>query len=180
MKGFSPRNLKYMKRFAKEWPDKKIVQRTVAQTPWRSNITLLEKLGNSEMRLWYAEKVLELGLGKDMLVHQIDTKLHLRIGSSVNNFKKAIPPTDSDLTAQVFKDPYIFDFLGTADPRLEAELEQKLIDHIQKFLLELGQEWKFRRDNLVFVKGQARYYSFGGYNFSTWSLQAGVGVPLPW
>ena len=143
MGGFSPRNLKYMRKFAQAWPDREIVQRTVAQIPWRSNLTLLDKLDDPELRLWYAHKTLELGLGKDMLVFQIETKLHLREGSAVNNFKVALPPFDSDLTAQAFKDPYIFDFLGTADPRREAELEQKLIDHIQKFLLELGQGFAF-------------------------------------
>ena len=143
MSGFSPRNLKYMRKFAQAWPDREIVQRTVAQIPWRSNLTLLDKLDDPELRLWYAHKTLELGLGKDMLVFQIETKLHIREGSAVNNFKIALPPADSDLTTQVFKDPYIFDFLGTADPRREAELEQKLIDHIQKFLLELGQGFAF-------------------------------------
>ena len=78
-----------------------------------------------------------------MLVFQIETQLHQRQGAAVNNFAVALPPVDSDFTAQVFKDPYIFDFWGTADPRLEAELEQKLIDHIQKFLLELGQGFAF-------------------------------------
>jgi predicted nuclease of restriction endonuclease-like (RecB) superfamily len=143
MTGFSPRNLKYMRKFAQAWPDREIVQRTVAQIPWRSNLTLLDKLDDPELRLWYAHKTLELGLGKDMLVFQIETKLHIREGSAVNNFKIALPPADSDLTTQVFKDPYIFDFLGTADPRREAELEQKLTSHIQKFLVELGQGFAF-------------------------------------
>jgi predicted nuclease of restriction endonuclease-like (RecB) superfamily len=143
MNGFSPRNLKYMRKFAQAWTDKEIVQRTVAQIPWRSNLTLLDKLDDPKLRLWYAQKTLELGLGKDMLKVQIETQLHLREGAALNNFNIALPPSDSDLTAQVFKDPYIFDFLGTADPRREAELEQKLMDHIQKFLLELGQGFAF-------------------------------------
>jgi len=53
------------------------------------------------------------------------------------------PPADSDMVNQVFKDPYVFDFLGTAEPRREAKLEQKLIDHLEKFLLELGQGFAF-------------------------------------
>jgi len=68
MTGFSPRNLKYMRTFAQAWPDRAIVQRTVAQLPWRSNLTLLDKLSDPETRLWYAQKALELGMGKDMLV----------------------------------------------------------------------------------------------------------------
>ena len=143
MTGFSPRNLKYMRKFAAAWPDRTIVQRTVAQLPWRSNLTLLDKLNDPEIRLWYAQKALELGMGKDMLAIQIETRLHERQGKTINNFSVALPPADSDMTTQVFKDPYIFDFLGTADPRREAELEQKLIDHIQQFLLELGQGFAF-------------------------------------
>lgn len=143
MTGFSPRNLKYMRTFAEAWPDRAIVQRTVAQLPWRSNLTLLDKLSDPEIRLWYAQKALELGMGKDMLAIQIETCLHERQGKAINNFHVALPPVDSDMTAQIFKDPYVFDFLGTADPRREAELEQKLIDHIQQFLLELGQGFAF-------------------------------------
>lgn len=158
MSGFSPRNLKYMRKFAEAWPDREIVQRTVAQIPWRSNLTLLDKLDDPKLRLWYAQKTLELGLGKDMLVFQIETQLHLRKGSTVNNFKVALPPADSDLTAQVFKDPYVFDFLGTADPRREAELEQKLIDHIQKFLLELGQGFAFVGRQVQLEVGGSDFY----------------------
>ena len=143
MQGFSPRNLKYIRKFAEAWPDLELVQRCVALIPWRSNITLLDKLSDKDTRLWYARKTIELGLGKDMLVHQIENQLHKRQGAAITNFEVAFPPSDSDLTTQIFKDPYIFDFLGTADPRKEAELEQKLIDHIQKFLLELGQGFAF-------------------------------------
>ncbi|MFZ4623411.1 MAG: PDDEXK nuclease domain-containing protein [Rhodoferax sp.] len=139
MTGFSPRNLKYMRQFCEAWPERAIVQRTVAQLPWRSNITLLDKLRTTELRLWYAEKAIEYGMGKDMLVIQIESRLHERQGKAQNNFSVALPPSQSDMTAQIFKDPYLFDFLGTADPRREAELEQKLVDHIQQYLLELGQ-----------------------------------------
>lgn len=143
MRGFSPRNLKYMQKFAREWHDKEIVQRTVAQIPWRSNITLLDKLKDTETRLWYAQQTIEHGLSKDVLEHWISTKAYKRTGKSVNNFPISLPPVKSDLATQIFKDPYIFDFLGTANLRSEKELEQKLIDHIQKFLLELGQGFAF-------------------------------------
>lgn len=143
MSGFSPRNIKYMRSFAAAWPSRELVQRTVAQLPWRSNLTLLEKLQDPELRLWYAQKAIENGMGKDMLAIQIETRLHERQGKAITNFPAALPPAESDMTAQVFKDPYVFDFLGTADPRREAELDQKLIDHIQQFLLELGQGFAF-------------------------------------
>lgn len=85
MSGFSPRNLKYKRKFAEAWPDIEIVQRTVAQIPWRSNITLLDKINEPELRLWYTQKTIENGYGKDMLVFQIETKLHKREGNVVSN-----------------------------------------------------------------------------------------------
>ena len=143
MKGFSPRNLKYMRKFAETWTDIKIVQRCVAQIPWRSNITLMQKIKEPELRLWYAEKTIELGLGKDMLVFQIETELHKREGNAVTNFNQALPPLSSDMAKQVIKDPYIFDFVGNDKHLRERELENQLVNHIQKFLIELGQGFAF-------------------------------------
>jgi predicted nuclease of restriction endonuclease-like (RecB) superfamily len=143
MEGFSPRNLKYMRTFAASWPDREFMQRTVAQIPWRSNLTLLEKLKDSELRSWYAQQALINGWSKNVLAIQIDTQLHMRVGQSANNFELTLPPVESDMANQIFKDPYLFDFLGTAEVRREAELEAKLIEHLEKFLLELGQGFAF-------------------------------------
>lgn len=143
MNGFSPRNLKYMRKFAEQWPDREIVQRTAAQIPWRSNQLLLDKLDHQETRCWYAQKTAENGWSRDILALQIESRLHERQGKAPNNFALTMPPKDSDMAAQVFKDPYLFDFLGTADTRKEREVEQALIDHVQKFLLELGAGFAF-------------------------------------
>lgn len=158
MSGFSPRNLKYMRKFAESWTDFEIVQRTVAQISWRSNITLLDKLKDPDLRLWYAQKAIENGMGKDMLVFQIESQLHLREGSSVSNFKEALPSTDSDMAQQAFKDPYIFDFVGNANHIRERELENTLINHIQKFLLELGQGFAFVGRQVHLELGNHDYY----------------------
>ena len=143
MTGFSPRNLKYMRKFAECWGDLEIVQRTVAQIPWRSNIALIDKLDDVPTRLWYARQTVVNGWSRNVLVFQIESQLHKRIGQTANNFEVALPPADSDMASQIFKDPYIFDFLGTADVRRERELENKLIEHLEKFLLELGQGFAF-------------------------------------
>ncbi len=143
MNGFSPRNLKYMRKFASEWPVREIVQRTVAQIPWRSNLALLDKLADAKTRLWYIDKTIQNGWSKDILTLQIETRLHERQGRATNNFARTLPPSDSDMAAQVFKDPYLFDFLGTADIRKEREIEQALVDHVQQFLLELGAGFAF-------------------------------------
>ncbi|WP_270810025.1 PDDEXK nuclease domain-containing protein [Hungatella effluvii] len=143
MSGFSPRNIKYMRKFAESWPDFEIVQRVVAQIPWRTNISLMDKLKDEESRIWYAYKVIENGWSKTILDLQIESRLMERTGRSVNNFPAALPPADSDMVNQVFKDPYLFDFLGTDMPRREIEIERQLTEHIQSFLLELGQGFAF-------------------------------------
>ena len=158
MKGFSPRNLKYMRAFAEAWPDKSIVQRVVAQIPWRSNLALLDKVDNTKERLWYAYKIIEHGWSQSVLIHQIEMRLYSRQGKMSNNFKIALPPLDSDMANQIFKDPYVFDFLGTAELRREAELEQGLIDHVQKFLLELGAGFAFVGRQVHMELGDSDFY----------------------
>jgi predicted nuclease of restriction endonuclease-like (RecB) superfamily len=158
MKGFSPRNLKYMRAFTAAWPDRTIVQQTVAQLSWRQNIALLEKLKTVEERLWYASKANENGWSHNILAIQIDTQAHLRFGKAQNNFLTTLPSPDSDLAVQIFKDPYLFDFLGTATPRLEAELERGLMAHVQKFLLELGQGFSFVGQQVHLELGNKDFY----------------------
>ena len=143
MKGFSPRNLKCMRAFAAAWPEREIVQASLAQLTWYHHIALLEKLDNPASRLWYAARTLEHGWSRNILALQIDAQAHRRHGKAQTNFLATLPPPDSDMAVQVFKDPYLFDFLGTDAPRREAELEQGLVEHIQKFLLEPGQGFAF-------------------------------------
>jgi predicted nuclease of restriction endonuclease-like (RecB) superfamily len=114
------------------------VQRVVAQLAWRQNIVLLERLDDAPTRLWYAEQARRHGWSRDVLAMQIGSQAHARQGKTISNFTETLPPADSDMADQVFKDPYLFDFLGTADPCREREVEQALVDHIQRFLLELG------------------------------------------
>ena len=143
MSGFSPRNIKYMRKFAECWPDFQIVQQVVAQIPWRTNRILLDKLDTEKSRIWYAYKTIENGWSSNMLELQIHSGLMERSGRSTNNFPVALPPADSDMVNQVFKDPYLFDFLGTDMPRREVEIERQLTEHIQSFLLGLGQGFAF-------------------------------------
>ncbi len=143
MSGFSPRNIKYMRKFAECWPDYEIVQQVVAQIPWRTNLKLLDKLNDPQSRIWYARQTVQNGWSSAVLDVQIQSGLMERSGKSVNNFPAALPPADSEMANQVFKDPYLFDFLGTDMPRREVEIERKLTEHIQSFLLELGQGFAF-------------------------------------
>lgn len=109
--------------FAAAWPDSRIVQEVLAQIPWYHQIALLEKLNQSAERLWYARQAIENGWSHSVLELQIEKNTYRRQGKALNNFKNTLPPADSDMAAQIFKDPYLFDFTETADPRREREIE---------------------------------------------------------
>jgi predicted nuclease of restriction endonuclease-like (RecB) superfamily len=142
-KGYSPRNLKYMRAFAAAWPDPAIVQRSAAQLPWRHHMVLLDKLTTPDLRLWYGAQAIEQGWSRDILAHQITMRFHERAGKAITNFAATMPPADSDLAQQATRDPYLFDFVGNVDIRRERDLEQSLVDHVGKFLLELGYGFAF-------------------------------------
>jgi len=111
MSGFSPRNLKYMRKFAETWTDPAIVQQPVAQLQWRSILTLITKIRDNTTREWYAQKALENGWSSIVLDHMIDLRFIEREGKAVTNFAHTLPPQNSDMAVQVFKDPYLFDFM---------------------------------------------------------------------
>lgn len=158
MRGFSPRNLRYMRAFADAWPDPEVVQQVVAQIPWGQNLVLMERLRDPAVRVWYAQRVLEQGWSRSVLGMQIDGQAWERSGKAVTNFSHTLPPPASDLAAQVFKDPYLFDFLGTADPRREAEVERALVQHVQQFLLELGIGFAFVGRQVRIEVGDKDFY----------------------
>ncbi len=143
MGGLSSRNLQYMRTFAGAWTEREITQAPLAQLTWYHQVTLLDKLGVEAERRWYAALTVEHGWSRNILAFQIAGRLHARQGKALTNFKRTLPPADSDFAAQVFKDPYLFDFLGTADPRQEHEVEASLVAHVERFLLELGSGFAF-------------------------------------
>ncbi len=143
IKGFSTRNIRYMKSFAEAYLDEAILQRSVAKLPWRHNIALLEKLKLSEERIWYAEQALENGWSRDVLVLQIENQLHRRLGEAVTNFEQVLPKPQSDLAQSLLKDPYHLDFLSLSKDAQERDLENALVTHIRDFLIELGVGFAF-------------------------------------
>lgn len=141
--GFSPRNLKYMRKLAEAWPDEVIVQQVVAQLPWSHNVILLDKVPDPAERLWYARKATEIGWSRNVLAHQIESGLVRRQGRALTNFTRTLPPAQSELAAEVLKSPYSFEFLALEGELREAGLEGALLRHIQHFLLELGVGFAF-------------------------------------
>jgi predicted nuclease of restriction endonuclease-like (RecB) superfamily len=143
MKGFSPRNLKYMRAFAEAWPEAEIVQQAAALLPWGHNLVLLDRLNTPQERRWYAAKAIEHNWSRNVLNIQIETRLLERSGAAVTNFAASLPKPQSDLAHESLKDPYRFDFLGVTDEAQEREIEHALVKHVTEFLLELGAGFAF-------------------------------------
>ena len=111
---------------------RQIVQQVAAKIPWFHSVVLLDKIKDAGTRLWYARKAHEEGWSRNVLTMQIEVRLHERTGRAITNFPATLPPGDSDMATEVFKDPYLFDFLGTAASRTEREIEQALVDHMRR------------------------------------------------
>jgi predicted nuclease of restriction endonuclease-like (RecB) superfamily len=119
MTGLSARNLLFMRSFAQRWPDSIIVKQVVSQLPWGHIVILFQRVKDDVACGWYIEQTIQHGWSRNILAIQIQGRAFERHGQAVNNFPTTLPPTDSDLAEQVFKDPYIFDFLGNADLKRE-------------------------------------------------------------
>ena len=158
MKGLSPRNLKYMRAFAEAWPDEQIVQQAVAQIPWGHNVRLLDRVADPAEREWYVRQTVEYGWSRNVLVHQIESKLFERQGRALTNFDRSLPAPQSELAQQVLKDPYVFDFFPLGHEARERDLERGLLDHIRHFLLELGVGFAFVGSQYRLEVGGQDYY----------------------
>ena len=143
MTGFSPRNLKYMRAFAEAYPDEALVHQAGAQIPWKHNCAILDKLKDPEQRVWYIQKTVEHGWSRNVLMHQIDTDLYSRQGGALTNFQAVLPAPQSDLAQSLLKSEYNLEFLELREKALERDLERALLEHMQKFLLELGVGFAF-------------------------------------
>ncbi|MFN0016235.1 MAG: YhcG family protein [Saprospiraceae bacterium] len=141
--GFSTTNLKYMRQFARAYPQFPIGQAPLDQISWYHNITLLQKCPDEQKRFWYAAAALENGWSRNVLALHIETQLYERQGGAPTNFSNTLPKPDSDLVQQVLKDPYILDFLMLGEAAKEKNLEAQIVRHITRFLLELGAGFAF-------------------------------------
>lgn len=143
MKGFSRSNLMSMRAFAEAWPDQQIVQQLVGQLPWGHNLLLLGKIKDPDLRLRYAQQTQEHGWSRNILAMHIEARSVEREGKAVTNFELRLPKPQSDLAKNVLKDPYIFDFLTIGADAGERAMETAMVEHITRFLLELGAGFAF-------------------------------------
>ena len=127
----------YLMNFEEVYPN---VARLLFSVPWRHHIVLIDKFRtNQAAALFYVNEIVKNGWSRAVLMHFIDTQLHLRQGKAVSNFAVALPESDSDLAQEVTRDPYCFDFIALTPKYRERELKDAMMAHIEKFLLELGQ-----------------------------------------
>lgn len=150
LKGFSRANVFYMRAFYNTYAN---VQQDAGQLetppsfclniPWWHNVILIDKVKNLAEKEWYARKAVEHGWSRSVLEMWIESGLYQKQGKASNNFQKSLPPPYSDLAEQTLKDPYCFDFLTFTSKAREKEIEDGLMAHLQKFLLELGSGFAF-------------------------------------
>ncbi|MCL2092805.1 MAG: PDDEXK nuclease domain-containing protein [Treponema sp.] len=145
IKGFSIRNLKYMRKFAEFVPDWKKVQTVSALLSWSHNIHLFDKTKTFEEYIWYANQTIANGWSLSSLEYHVSTKTFQRqvISDKIENFKTRLPHPQSDLAVETLKNPYVFDFIEQRKGIIEREIEQELVANIAKTIMELGTGFAF-------------------------------------
>lgn len=170
-RGYSKRNLGYMKSFAMQYPDfpflqvplaklkelpilqatlaklegegKDFVQVPLAQISWYHHISLLPKVKDEAQRAYYITETAQNGWSRDVMLLQIDNGYIHAKGHAINNFEQTLPPPQSDLARYIFKDPYNFSFIGTVALQNELDIEKSLTSKITDFLLEMGRGFAY-------------------------------------
>ena len=170
MTGFSLRNLHYMRQWYQFWSGTNAivqqaaaqldnalyVQQLVSQIPWWHNVIIISKIKDQGEALFYVQQTIQNNWSRAVLTHHIESRLYQREGKAITNFKATLPAPQSDLARQILKDPYNFDFLLLRKKHDEKELEDALIEHVTRFLLELGAGFSYI--------GRQYKLEVGGYN----------------
>ena len=150
MKGFSKRNLELIRKWYLFWFDSALIAKQLAtqlekahiipifQIPWWHNVVIISKIKKSDEAMFYVHKTIQNNWSRSVLSHHIESNLFKRKGKAITNFKATLPKPQSDLARETLKDPYNFDFLTITEKHDERELENALVNHVTKFLLELG------------------------------------------
>ena len=156
-KGFSLRNLKYMRAFAEAWPNREFVQQVVAQISWGNNVVLLDRVKDIEQRKAYARLAAENGWSRSTLVREIANNAASNFGRATNNFALTMPIADSEAAIRAIRDSYDFTFLGLEKKTRENKVRQTLVEKVAGFMLDLGAGFTYA--------GQERTLDVGGDAF---------------
>ena len=177
--GYSVRNLKYMAKFARMFPDKEFVQSALAQITWYHNIALMDKVKDPDAYAWYAAQTVKNGWSRNVLVHQIESGLYQRqaLAGKVTNFERRLPSPQSELAIQTIKDPYVFDFIPFKEDMVERDIERALVQDVTKLLLELGTGFAFLGNQYhLNVGGDDFYIDLLFYNLRQHRINCKVSV----
>ncbi len=158
IKGFGERNLVYMQTFAATYPDYAFTQAGPAQITWYHNQTILDKISDPSLRIWYIKKTIENGWSRNVLVMHIEAQSHLKLGAAQTNFASSLPKPTSDFAQEFIKSEYNFEFLDLADDVHEKVIEKGLIDHIRNFLLEIGSGFAFLGSQYKLTVGDEDFF----------------------
>ena len=143
VKGFSARNLWYMKQFFETYSDNEFLQRLVAEIPWGQNIEIFTKLKTVEEQKFYIQMCKERAWSRPILKEHIKTRTFENIKLSQNNFKQTLPAHKVEELKWAFKDEYDFSFLELYDDVKERELENALVKNITQTLGQFGHNFAF-------------------------------------
>ncbi|MCL2673953.1 MAG: PDDEXK nuclease domain-containing protein, partial [Defluviitaleaceae bacterium] len=144
-KGYSVRNLKYMRKFAEFVADEEIVQTVSAQLSWSHNSHLLDRAKTLDEYVWYARQTIESVWSLSSLEYHTDTKTYQRqaISEKVENYNKRLPEPQSNHAIESLKNPYVFDFVEQRNGIIEREIEHELVANIAKTIMEFGTGFAF-------------------------------------
>ncbi len=149
-----------MRKFAEMFGDFQNLQVPLADLTWYHLQTLMDKVSDKEVYLWYATKTIENGWSRNILVHQIESKLFERqvISDKSSNFDRVLERAQSELARDTMKNPYVFDFIEIRDNIIEREIENELVANIAKTLMELGKGFAFVGNQYHMTVGDSDYY----------------------
>lgn len=159
-KGYSARNLNYMKKYAEIIPSEEILQQGAAKINWRSIMFLLDQVSDTEEFLWYSRQCLEQGWSSNVLRHEIESGLYNRqvLVEKTTNFKTQLAAPLGELAEEIIKDPYVFDFIPSAAPLMEKDLEDAMVAQITKVLMEFGSGFSFLGRQYPLHVGENDYF----------------------
>ena len=160
IKGYSVRNLKYMRKFAEFVSDEEKVQTLSAQLTWSHNTHLFDKVKTFEEYIWYAKQTLENGWSLSSLEYHVGTKSYHRqaLSEKASNYNEKLALPFSKLASDTLKNPYIFDFVGQREGIIEREIEHELIANIAKTIMELGVGFAFVGNQYRIEVSRKDYY----------------------
>lgn len=142
--GFSKRNLYAIRQWYLFYSQQfEFVPQPVAQIPWGHNRLIISKIKEVETAILYAQETARQGWSRDQLEVQIKANFIQSSANAITNFSETLPKPQSELAKETIRNPYNFDFLGLENDALEKEIENGLVKHITRFLIELGKGFAF-------------------------------------